>query len=140
MSRISHYEKDFYKQFEELNKKLDKLLIENQNQSIIIYNLNLEIGRLSKELEKANELNKKLQEENDRLKNKNNKNSSNSSKPSSTDIVKPKKTGANLYNYREKTNKKPGGQLGHKGRNLSKEEIERKIKNKELKVKTKYTT
>lgn len=138
MSRISHYEKDFYKQFEELNKKFDKLLIENQNQSIIIYNLNLEIGRLSKELEKANELNKKLQEENDRLKNKNNKNSSNSSKPSSTDIVKPKKTGANLYNYREKTNKKPGGQLGHKGHNLSKEEIERKIKNKKLKVKTIY--
>lgn len=138
MSRISHYEKDFYKQFEELNKKLDKLLIENQNQTITIYNLNLEIGRLSKELEKANELNKKLQEENDRLKNKNNKNSSNSSKPSSTDIVKPKKTGANLYNYREKTNKKPGGQLGHKGHNLNKEEIERKIKNKELKVKTIY--
>mgnify|MGYP002624784757 CR=1 FL=1 len=129
---------DFYKQFEELNKKLDKLIDENSKLSLTIYNQNLTIERLTKELEKANKLNEKLQEENDRLKNKNNKNSSNSSKPSSTDIGKPKKSGANLYNYRTKTNNKPGGQIGHKGHNLSKEEIERKIKNKELKEKTIY--
>ena len=34
------------------------------------------------------------------IKNNSNKNSSNSSKPSSTDMIKPKKSGANLYNSR----------------------------------------
>ena len=106
--------------------------------SLTINELKEENKKLTKELKKANKLNEKLQEENDRLKNKNNKNSSNSSKPSSTDIGKPKKSGANLYNYRIKTNNKPGGQIGHKGHNLSKEEIERKIKNKEIKVKKVY--
>lgn len=106
---------DFYNQFEQLNKKLDDLLKENKNQSLIIYNLNLEIKKLNKQLEEANELNKKLQNEIDRLKNQNNKNSSNSSKPSSTDMFKPKKSGANLYNSRIKSNKCVGGQIGHKG-------------------------
>ena len=48
----------------------------------------------------------------DGLKNNNNKNSTNSTKPSSTNITTPKnKIGANLYNYRVKTNNKMGGQF-----------------------------
>ncbi|MGN1357821.1 MAG: transposase [Bacilli bacterium] len=125
---------DFYNQFEKLNNKLDKLVNENKKQSITIYNLNLEIEKLNKQLEDANKLNEKLQNEIDRLKNQNNKNSTNSSKPSSTDIVKPKKTGANLYNYRIKSDRKVGGQLGHTGHNLSKKKIEDLINNKKVEV------
>lgn len=99
------------------------------------------IDTLTKELNKANELIQKLQDENDRLKNQINKNSNNSSKPSSTNIVTPKKkTGANLYNYRAKTNKKPGGQNGHDGYSLTKEKIERLINDKKIEVKEIYHT
>lgn len=125
MGKHSSYQLDFYNQFEKLNIKLDKLLIENKNQSLTIYNLNLEIEKLNKQLDVANKLNEKLQDEIDRLKNQNNKNSSNSSKPSSTDIVKPKKSSANLYNYRIKSDRNVGGQLGHTGHNLSKKKNRR---------------
>lgn len=111
---------DFFKPFEELNYKLDSLLEENKllrkeskkEKDALVKSfkfekdeLNSTINLLTKQLEKSNELIMKLQDEIDRLKNKNNKNSSNSSKPSSTNITTPKKkTGANLYNYRTKTN------------------------------------
>ena len=131
---------DFYDQFEKLNDKLDKLLIENKNLSFTIYNLNLEIKKLNNQLNEADKLNKKLQEEIDRLKNQNNKNSSNSSKPSSTDIIKPKKSGANLYNYRVKSDRKIGGQVGHIGQNLSKEKMEDLINNNKIEVRVFHHT
>ena len=56
----------------------------------------------------------------DRLKNQLNKDSSNSSKPPSTDTGKKDKSGANLYNSRKKTDKKIGGQVGHKKHKLEK--------------------
>lgn len=90
-------------------------------------------------MDEANKLNEKLQNEIDRLKNKNNKNSTNSSKPSSTNFTTPKKkTGANLYNYRVKTDNKVGGQFGHTSHNLSKKQIEDLINNKKIKVRTFY--
>lgn len=132
MGRRTNYELDFYKQFEELNNKLDCLLKENKE-------LNNTIKELNKKLEDANKLNEKLQNEIDRLKNKNNKNSTNSSKPSSTNFTSPKKkTGANLYNYRIKTNNKVGGQFGHDGHNLSKKQIDDLINNKKIEVRTIY--
>lgn len=81
-------------------------------------------------------MNEKLKNDNDRLRNQNNKNSSNSSKSSSTDSFKPKRTGANLYNYRLKTDRKPGGQFGHKGSHLSKKKVEKLIKDNKIEVKT----
>ena len=139
MGMRSDYSNSLYKEFEKLNQKIDKLLIENKKQSLTIYNLQTELKNNQEELKKANELIQKLTEENERLKNQNNKNSNNSSKPSSTDNQKPKKkTGANLYNYRVKTGNKVGGQKGHKGHNLSKKEIEKLIDEKKLKVKTIY--
>lgn len=141
MGRNRDYQAGLFEEFEKLNKKLDKLMLENKKQSLTIYNLNLEIKKLNSELKEANELNIKLQEEIDRLKNKNNKNSTNSSKPSSTNITTPKKkTGANLYNYRTKTNKSVGGQIGHKGTNLSKTKVEDLIQNEKIEVKTIYHT
>jgi len=141
MGRYSNYQNSLYNEFEKLNEKLDQLLEENKRQSLIIYNQNLTIERFTSELEKANELNQKLQNEIDRLKNKNNKNSTNSSKPSSTNMATPKKkTGANLYNYRIKSNNKIGGQIGHEGHNLGKKQIEMLISKNKLKVKKIYHT
>ena len=134
-----NYELGLYNEFEILNKKLDKANDTISNMSLTIYNLQLDVKKYQEELKKVNELNQKLIEENERLKNHNNKNSNNSSKPSSTDNVTPKKkTGANLYNYRVKTNNKAGAQVGHKPHNLSKEDVEKLIKEKKLKVKTIY--
>lgn len=128
---------DFYDQFEKLNEKLDKMMKENKSLSLTIYNNNLQIENLTKELLKANELIEKLTEENERLKNQKNKNNNNSSKPSSTNIVTPKKkTGPNIYNYRVKSQKKCGGQIGHKGHNLNKKEIEDLIEKKKIELRT----
>lgn len=144
------YTTDFFKQFEELNCKLDSLLEENKR---IKSEHKKEVQKITKEFKKEisslnntiNELIKsnmdkdkqieKLLNDIDRLKNQNNKNSSNSSKPSSTNITTPKKkTSANLYNYRTETNKKIGGQFGHNGHNLNKDIVEELIKTKKIKV------
>ena len=120
--------KNIYKQLEQVMIKLDESLSVNKE-------LNETIKDLTRQLSQANEQNQKLQEEIERLKNKNNKNSSNSSKPSSTNITTPKKkTGSNIYNYRTKTGKKPGGQCGHEGHSLSKKQVEELIDNKKLEV------
>lgn len=120
--------KDIYKHLEQVMDKLDESL-----------SINKELNNTIKELIKSN--NEKDQQiemllnEIDRLKNNNNKNSTNSSKPSSTNITTPKKkTGANLYNYRVKTNNKIGGQFGHDGHNLNKDKVEKLIKDKKLNV------
>ena len=130
----SNYYNKLYNDYEKTQEKLDAVLEELSNirkdHKKELNKLNDTIKDLNKKLEEANELNKKLQDEIDRLKNKNNKNSSNSSKPSSTDITKPKKSGANMYNYRVKSNRKVGGQLGHTGHNLSKKKIEYLINHK----------
>lgn len=139
MGRRTNYENGLYSELEKLNTKMDKLIKENKSQSLTIYNNNLQIENLTKELQRVNELNEKLTEEIDRLKNQNNKNSNNSSKPSSTNIVTPKKkTGANLYNYRIKSGKKCGGQFGHNPHTLSKKEIEELIEKKKIEVRTIY--
>lgn len=131
------YINDFYRQFEELNKKLDKLIIENKEQALTIQSLNSTIKELKKTIEEKDKKIELLLKEIDKLKNNKNKNSSNSSKPSSTDITKPKKkTGANLYNYRTKSNNKPGAVLGHAGACLSKKRIEKLIEEKKLEVRT----
>ena len=139
MGRKSNYESGIYDELEKLNQKLDKANNTISTMSLTIYNLQIEIKKYQEELRRINELNEKLIEENERLKNHKNKNSNNSSKPSSTDNITPKKkTGANLYNYRIKTGKKVGGQIGHQPHNLSKKEVERLIEEKNIKVKTIY--
>ena len=52
------------------------------------------------------------------------------SKPHSSDIKQNKK---DIPNNREKSNKKVGGQVGHKGHCLSKKDVEDKINKKEYK-------
>ena len=144
---------DFYRQFEELSNKLDSLLKENK--SIIITHktelkkqkqefkatideLNTTISKLNDTIIQKDEMIIKLLNEIDRLKNQINKNSSNSSKPSSTDMGKPKKSGANLYNSRKTTTNKIGGQKGHKGHGLTKEKIEKIIKENNIETRIIY--
>lgn len=120
--------KDIYKQLEQVMDKLDESL-----------SINKELNKIIKELIKSNnEKDKQIEmllNEIDRLKNQNNKNSSNSYKYSSTNITTPKKkSGANLYNYRVKTNNKVGDQFGHDGYSLNKDKIEELIKDKNLNV------
>ena len=121
------YVNDFYKQFEELNKKLDKANNTIFSMSLTISELSENTKSLAKELEKANKKVQELLLEIERLKNNNNKDSSNSSKPSSTNGYKKV-----ITNNREKSAKKPGGEFGHKGETLTKETIDKMIENKEI--------
>ena len=149
------YTNDFFRQFEEISNKLDTLLDEKKKikeehkkeMAKLKYDLikefreekaelNKNIKSLTKQLQEANETIKKLQDDNDRLKNQINKNSSNSSKPSSSNFTTPrKKTSANEYNYRQKSNTNIGGQNGHIGHNLSKKDIEDLIASNKIKEK-----
>lgn len=126
---------DFYRQFEELNNKLDSLLKENKN---LRRELKQEKEELKATIKEKDEMIEKLLNEIDRLKNQINKNSSNSSKPPSTDTGKKEKSGANLYNSRKKTDKKIGGQKGHKGHSLTKDKVEKMIEDKLVKTRTIY--
>lgn len=121
------YINDFYRQFEELNNKLDKANNTIFNMSLTISELNESNKELTKNLEEANKKNQELVLEIERLKNNNNKNSSNSSKPSSTNGFKKV-----ITNNRNKSNRKQGGQSKHKGKTLTNEQIEEMIKNKEI--------
>ena len=78
-----------------------------------------------RKIEKLENENQKLKTELTRLKNQNKKDSSNSNKPSGTNGYKKV-----ITNRREKSDKKQGGQEGHKGNSLGKERLE-KILNKE---------
>lgn len=121
------YMNDFYKQFEEVNKKLDKANNTIFNMSLTISELNENNKNLLTELEKSNKKNQELLLEIERLKNNNNKNSSNSSKPSSTNGYKKI-----ITNNRSKSNKKKGAQPNHKGKTLTNKEIEKLISNGEI--------
>lgn len=129
-------EKSLYRQLEEMMTKIDKLLLEIERLKLELLEEKDNNKKLNATIiELTNKLNQAL-EELDKERSKNNKNSGNSSKPSSTDItrVKKEKSGANLYNYRVKSNKKKGGQFGHLGHTYTKEKLEREIKEKNLKV------
>lgn len=121
------YINDFYKQFEELNNKLDKANSTILNMSLIIKELNENNKKLLISLEEANKKNQELLLEIERLKNNNNKDSSNSSKPSSTNGFKKV-----ITNNRNKSTKKQGGQPKHEGKTLTNDKIEEMIKNNEI--------
>ena len=117
------YNKDLFKQVQEMIKKCDNLSSEIKTQKIYFEDKieNLETENKALKIE-----NQKLREDNDRLKKIINNNSDNSSKPPSTDTKK------NIPNNREKTNKKRGAQKGHIAHFLSKDNIKKKIENKEI--------
>lgn len=124
MAYTPDYSKDFFKQLQELSKKCDNLSCEMKKQK---EEYTARISILEKENAELKEKNIKLENEVDRLKKQINNDSNNSSKPPSSDI-KP-----NIPNNREKSGKKPGGQLGHKAQFLDKRIVAEKIKSKEYK-------
>ncbi len=142
----SNYQKDLYKQLMEVTARVESLESEKkQNQQEIRYlrsevtSLSRENGALHEEItclkqenatltdrcEKLTQENALLRNDNERMKRILNNDSSNSSTPPSKDEkVKP----ANTYNGRKATCRKQGAQIGHKGRGLSKADVEEKIR------------
>lgn len=121
------YMNDFYKQFEEVNEKLDKANNTIFNMSLTISELNESNKNLLKELEKSNKKVQELLLEIERLKNNNKKDSSNSSKPSSTNGFKKV-----ITNNRNKSSRKKGAQPNHEGKTLTNEQIEKLIDDGEI--------
>ena len=121
------YMNDFYRQFEEVNKKLDKANNTIFSMSLTISQLNENNKDLLKQLKESNKKNQELLLEIERLKNNNKKDSSNSSKPSSTNGFKKV-----ITNNRTKSNKKKGAQLNHQGKTLTNKDIEKLISDGEI--------
>ena len=123
MGRKSDYSNGMYQQLMEIMGRLDTVEKESNKK---IDALNAKIDTLEKEntaLKKENQL---LKEDNARLKSIINNDSSNTSLPPSSDQKGGKP--ANTYNNRTKTERKVGGQKGHKGTTLTKADVEEKIR------------
>lgn len=118
-----NYEKGMYNQLMEVMARLDavesSLSMEKVEHKDDVKRLNARINGLTQE-------NQLLRDDNARLKSIINNDSSNTSLPPSGDQKGGKP--ANTYNGREKTDRKAGGQKGHKGTTLTREEAEEKIK------------
>lgn len=122
MGRKSNYENGLFNQLQEIMGRLDSVEKEHKQE---IGHLKDEISDLKKENKFLHTENQLLREDNARLRSIINNDSSNSSLPPSTD----QKGGrpANTFNGRNKTERKAGGQKGHQGTTLTKNEIEKKI-------------
>ena len=128
--KSADYNNQLFKQLEEVLKKCDSLSADIKRERKEFKRekeiLNERINKLENKVSKLEKEKEKLQNDNDRLKKIINNDSNNSSKPPSSDIKK------NIPNNREKSNKKAGGQKGHKANFLSKKSVEEKIDNKEI--------
>ena len=117
-----NYEKGMYKQLMEVISRLDDFAKEHKQE---VTALKEEITELKTENKQLREENQVLRNDNARLRSIINNNSSNSSLPPSTDQKGGKS--ANTFNSRNKTERKAGGQKGHRGTTLTKSDIEEKI-------------
>jgi transposase/regulator of replication initiation timing len=102
----TNYGRDLYKQLHETIEQVEKLTAEIRE---IKSSHQMEAASLKKEIEGLRTENAALKAENHKLKAIINKDSGNSSKPPSSDGFKK------IYNSRERTGRKPGGQTGHPG-------------------------
>lgn len=122
MGRKSNYENGIFNQLQEIMNRLDsvesELCVEKKEHKEDVDCLNAKIDSLTQE-------NTLLRNDNARLRSIINNDSSNSSLPPSTDQKGGKSV--NTFNGRNKTGRKAGGQKGHKGTTLTKNEIEKKI-------------
>ena len=145
--RTANYNNQMFKQLQEVMKKCDGLSQEIKNikeehkkeifelevkHAKEINKLNVKIENLEIEKEKLKEENKILKNDNDRMKSILNKDSSNSSIPPSKDEKQKKKK----VNLRQKSNKKTGGQKGHKGVTFTKQDVEELMKKENVKKET----
>ena len=102
----TNYGRDIFKHLQETIHQVEKLKAEIRE---IKAADKTEIERLNTEIEGLRKENTALKDENQKLKAIINKDSGNSSKPPSSDGFHK------INNSREKTGRKPGGQIGHKG-------------------------
>lgn len=140
-----NYKKSYEKDYQELMEKFEASQKENKELKKMNSDLNLivssvsqikdtlnefnnKVNELTNELKQKDELIQKLLDEIQRLKNNNKKDSSNSSKPSSTNGSKK------ISNSREKSNRNKGGQNGHKAHTLKIKDVEKIIKENNVKV------
>ena len=101
--------------------RTEKKLAEKDNE---LRQVKQDLSAANKKIESLESENTLLRDDNERMKRILNNDSDNSSlPPSSGGTSKP----ANTYNGRKKTRQKQGAQKGHKGNNLSKKDIEKKI-------------
>ena len=122
MGNRSDYGKGMLRHIHELMQRVDQLeetlRRERREHQEEVKRLNARICALEEE-------NRLLRKDNERMKRILSNDSTNSSLPPSTD---QKTKAANTYNHREKSGKTVGGQPGHKGKTLTKDEVRRKIK------------
>lgn len=117
-----NYEKGLYKQLMEVMARLDDFEKEHKQEVTVLKEEITELKAENKQLREENQL---LRNDNARLRSIINNDSSNSSLPPSTDQKGGKP--ANTFNGRKKTERKAGGQKGHRGTTLTKADIEEKI-------------
>lgn len=118
-----NYEKSMYNQLMEVMTRLDAVESDLHTEKT---EHKEDVNRLNRKINDLTQENQLLRDDNARLKSRINDDSSNTSLPPSSD----QKGGraANTYNGREKTERKAGGQKGHKGTTLTMAEVKEKIK------------
>ena len=114
-----NYEKGLYNQLMEVMARLDAVEEDLHVEKIEHKN---DVDRLNAKIDCLTEENRLLKDDNARLKSIINNDSSNTSLPPFTDQKGGKP--ANTYNSCQHTGRKAGGQKGHKGTTLTKEEVE----------------
>ena len=122
-----NYEKGLYNQLMEVMARLDAVEEDLHIEKIEHKN---DVDRLNAKIDCLTEENRLLKDDNARLKSIINNDSSNTSLPPSTD-QKGRKP-ANTYNSRQRTERKAGGQKGHKGHNPYKRSSRRKNQVREM--------
>lgn len=115
-----------------VEKAINPIIKENENLKNELSKAYEEINRLKNHIN--NDVNTDKDYLIDKLNNQLNKDSSNSSIPTSKEINYKKRT--NTYNHRKTSSNKTGGQLNHKGDTLTKEKIQKLIKENNVEVRT----
>lgn len=118
-----NYEKSIYNQLMDVMARLDAVEQDLHTEKV---EHKEDVERLNAKIDDLTQENQLLKDDNARLKSILNNDSSNSSQPPSTDQKGGKP--ANTFNGRRKTNRKTGGQKGHKGTTLTKAAVEEKIR------------
>lgn len=118
-----NYEKSMRNQLMEAMARLDAVEQDFHTEKLEHKN---DVDRLNARIDSLEHENQLLKDDNARLRSIINNDSSNTSLPPSTDQKSGKP--ANAYNSRQHTERKAGGQKGHKGTTLTKEAVEEKIR------------
>ena len=118
-----NYQKNMYNQLMEVMARLDAVEKDLHTEKVEHKN---DVDCLNAKIDSLTQENQLLKDDNARLRSIINNDSSNTSLPPSTDQKGTRP--ANTFNSRKKTERKAGGQKGHKGTTLTKSDMEDKIR------------